>query len=78
MGLSLLPPRPGDPHRQVQAPADISSFPHAHTGTIRASNRAFLRICRGLIMEVANADETAGITAELDALTEADRPVHDP
>ena len=29
-------------------------------------------------MELANADEAAGITAELDALTEADRPVHDP
>ena len=26
----------------------------------------------------ANADETAGITAELDALAEADQPVHDP
>jgi len=26
----------------------------------------------------ANADETAAITAELDALTAADHPVHDP
>jgi hypothetical protein len=39
--------------------------------------RAYLRQAEEAFRK-ANAEETAGMTAELDALAEADQPVHDP